>query len=246
MKKIFLSFLFLSVVGCATIQEEKTPSPTPQSPQALAEARRQQVSDLVSRGDEYLARKKFDAASLFYQEALKLQPGDPALSRKLEQTKKGKEELVNTATTFASNSNVSSKVVVERHIENAKNLIKSNKFEEAIQVLRKASEIDPGNIRVWFNLGTVLHNTQRFDEAVLCYQEAHKINPKDVNVNRHLGIVYIQVNRINEAKTHLEYVISTNPKDKEALLNLGALYQIMADALRNESQRLIDRASQIP
>lgn len=246
-KSFFLIFTMVLVFGCATAPEVRDESKTITSQSALtAEAKRQQVSTLIAKGDTELTKKNFDAAVSSYQEALRLQPYDQNITRKLDEAKKQREQVLKSAMSIASKAPISSKVVAEQHLKAGIELVKANKVEEGIRTLQKGAELDPNNIRIWFNLGVTFHNLKRFDEAVPYYKKALNINPNDGNVLRHLGIAYIELNKLDEAKTYLESSINVNPQDKDALINLSAIYNIMADSLKNVAQQLIDRASQVP
>ena len=235
---IWVLFLVISLVSCATTQEEMKQQQPLAATQTADAVKKQQVITLVSRGDVELTKKNFDAAISNYQEALKLQPGDFNINRKLEDTKKQKDQVLKTATSIASKAPVSSKVVAEQHLAQAINLGKQGKYDEAIRILQKAGELDPSNIRIWFNLGTIFHNLKRYEEAITCYKKALQINPNDNNVNRNIGIAYIFVNNLEDARKHLELALKANLQDQEARDNLAAIYDIMGDSLKKEAQQI--------
>ncbi|MCX6328342.1 MAG: tetratricopeptide repeat protein, partial [Bacteroidia bacterium] len=203
--------------------------------------KKQQVITLVSRGDVELTKKNFDVAISNYQEALKLQPGDFNINRKLEEARAQKQKILSSAmSTAAQKTQISSKVIAEQHLAQAINLVKQgkDKYDEAIRILQKAGELDPSNIRIWFNLGVIFHNLKRYEEAITCYKKALQINPNDNNVNRNIGIAYIFVNNLEDARKHLELALKANLQDQEARDNLAAIYDIMGDSLKKEAQQI--------
>jgi len=64
--------------------------------------------------------------------------------------------------------------------------ILSQKFEEAIKVLKKAEKIEKMNAKVYYNLGIAYEALNEKDNARDAYRLALKINPEFKSAQEHL------------------------------------------------------------
>ena len=51
------------------------------------------------------------------------------------------------------------------------------RWEEALESLNKAVELQPDYDKAWYNIGLSLQNLNRFDEAIEAFDRATRINP---------------------------------------------------------------------
>jgi tetratricopeptide (TPR) repeat protein len=112
--------------------------------------------------------------------------------------------------------------------------------EKAIEVGRKAIELNPklGSAHAW--LGSALGDSNRHEEAIAAYAEALRLEPDDAMARSGLARVYwIGLGRVDEAIAEFERVIELNPESGYSYLQLSLLYALrgrLADAERVASQ----------
>ena len=85
-----------------------------------------------------------------------------------------------------------------------------NRNGDAIEKLRKATEIDPDNAQAWCLLAG-MHNEAGSDEAVACYEKAAKLNPKYYLAYRGLGNYYLKKKDYSLAESYYTKAIGVNP-----------------------------------
>jgi len=89
-----------------------------------------------------------------------------------------------------------------KNLGNAYNGLK--RYEEAANVLKKSSEIEPTNASAHFNLGLTLYNAGRYSEAIESYKEVIKLRPKLPQAYFNLGLTYSAINDKNQAMAQYE------------------------------------------
>ena len=87
------------------------------------------------------------------------------------------------------------------------NAINNENVVEALENLKKAVEIDPGNFRYQHWLGFAYSMNGQLDAAEPHLLEALRINPAHTETHNLLGTVYIELGRYDEAIEHLRAVI---------------------------------------
>src|SRR5258707_4152951 len=85
----------------------------------------------------------------------------------------------------------------------ARALHQQNKDDEARQWVDKAIEVNPKNLKAWYQKGWMTM-TQDPDAAVADFQQALAIQPSFAMAHRDLGILMLQRARYAEAASHLE------------------------------------------
>lgn len=63
------------------------------------------------------------------------------------------------------------------------------KWKEGKEFLLKAVEMDPNNVRYWYDLGGFSYNSQDYSVAKMAWDKAYQLNPKDTNVLKVHGIL---------------------------------------------------------
>lgn len=103
----------------------------------------------------------------------------------------------------------------------AKLLDEKKNYRLAVDLLRKATTMDPNHKRAWNNLGEAYFGLGNTSEAEVAYKKQIEINPKDEFTYKNLGTLYYGQKKYEEAlaayRKHLEF----NPLDKEAYGYLG-------------------------
>ena len=106
------------------------------------------------------------------------------------------------------------------------------RFDEAIELLKKANQLKPDDYEVIVNLGNASFDSDKYDEAEKWYSQALGKKAEDVSVRTDLGLVYMfrepanYDRAITEFKKSLEY----NPNHTQTLQNLTVAYTKKNDA----------------
>src|SRR5215467_977876 len=88
----------------------------------------------------------------------------------------------------------------EDFFENAVNAFSEDKLDEAIELYKKALEIDPNYQDALHGLGMALHNRGRIDEAIETAKQLVKIDPDDILAHTSLSMFYQAQGKIEEAE----------------------------------------------
>jgi|GEM_PF-2088966 len=100
-------------------------------------------------------------------------------------------------------------------------LISLGRFEEAIESLDRALEINPRNEVTWNNKGNALSRLGRHEEAIDCYERALKINPHYEVAWNNKGNAYARIGRLEDALRCYDRAIAINENYREAWINKG-------------------------
>ena len=137
------------------------------------------------------------------------------------------------------------------------------RFDEALQLDRKAVELDPLSATTYSNLGFDADYAGRVDEAILACKKALEINPEFSSAHYRIGLIHLQQNRPQEAMAEIErepepnlrvqglalaYYALARKKDSDATLaeliakyQAGSAFQIAElYAFRGESDRAFE------
>jgi Flp pilus assembly protein TadD len=108
--------------------------------------------------------------------------------------------------------------------ESARTAMQNGNFPLAIQLLKRAVEVEPKNKYAWNNLGLSYLSIRQSTEAVGAFQKALEVNPYDEFAYNNLGRAYWQDRKYDDAANAFHKQLENNPLDKFAHANLGAMY----------------------
>ena len=122
-----------------------------------------------------------------------------------------------------------------RNLKYSKNNIKSmtdlarqyeyaGRREEAIELYKRAIELDPYFPIPYNNLGYLYHNMGRDDDAIPLYEKAIENDPHYPDALNNLAVVYHTRGRYDEAIGLYKRAIEANPNFEGVYCNLGVLY----------------------
>ncbi len=109
-------------------------------------------------------------------------------------------------------------------VESGRAALASNNLPMAIQLLKRATEIDPKNKYVWNYLAGAYMGMRQNDEAIAALKKQIEINPYDEYAYNALGRAYWQERKYDDAVTAFNRQIEINPLDKFAHAGLGMMY----------------------
>ena len=109
-------------------------------------------------------------------------------------------------------------------VESGRAAMNSGDLAMAIEVLKRATEIEPKNKIAWNLLGMSYLGTRQDDAAIAALQKQIEINPYDEYAYNNLGRVYWQDRKYDDAVTAFHKQLEINPLDKFAHSNLGQMY----------------------
>jgi tetratricopeptide (TPR) repeat protein len=109
-------------------------------------------------------------------------------------------------------------------VESGRAAYASNNLPLAIQLLKRATEVDPKNKYAWYALAVAYLGMRQNDDAIDALNKQIAINPYDEFAYNALGHAYWQERKYDDAVTAFNKQIEINPLDKFAHAGLGAMY----------------------
>lgn len=105
------------------------------------------------------------------------------------------------------------------------------RYDGAIEFLRKANEIRPDDYGALVQLGNVCFDAGKYDDAEKVYIKALAKKPDDVNVRTDLGLTYVFRDDPNYDRAIQEFkkVLDKDPNHTQALQNLTVAYTKKSD-----------------
>jgi Flp pilus assembly protein TadD len=94
----------------------------------------------------------------------------------------------------------------------------------AVQLLKKAVEVDPKHKAAWNNLGNAYLAERNSKDAVVAYGKQIEVNPYDEFAYANMGRAYWLDRNYEEAVKAFHKQIDVNPLDRFAHANLGTMY----------------------
>ncbi len=109
-------------------------------------------------------------------------------------------------------------------VESGRAAIASNNLPLAIQLLKRATDVDPKNKYAWNMIAAAYMGMRQNDEAIAALKKQIAINPYDEYAYNALGRAYWQERKYEDAVTAFNKQIEINPLDKFAHAGLGSMY----------------------
>jgi tetratricopeptide (TPR) repeat protein len=109
------------------------------------------------------------------------------------------------------------------------------RFDEAADFYRKASDLRPNEIEPVIKLGNTNFDAERYEEAERWYSTVLKRTPNDVNVRTDLGLTFFlrQPRDVDRAIKEFNEALALQPDSEIALQNLSLAY-----AEKNDNENL--------
>jgi serine/threonine-protein kinase len=117
-------------------------------------------------------------------------------------------------------------------------LVNVGRFDEGIEEMRRAQELDPLSLIIELNVGRSYYFARRYDQAIEHLQQLEQREPNFWYVRNILGQTYLAMGRINDAIAELERALALSPESER---NMGVLGDAYARAGRKaEARRLAE------
>jgi tetratricopeptide (TPR) repeat protein/transglutaminase-like putative cysteine protease len=109
-------------------------------------------------------------------------------------------------------------------VESGRAALATNNLPLAIQLLKRATEVDAKNKYAWYALAVAYMGMRQNDDAIAALNKQIEINPYDEFAYNALGRAYWQERKYDSAVTAFNKQIEINPLDKFAHAGLGSMY----------------------
>jgi tetratricopeptide (TPR) repeat protein len=99
---------------------------------------------------------------------------------------------------------------------------RSRRFDEAIQLLMRANQLRPDDLKAIVALGNANFDANRFEIAEKWYTAALVKNPKDINVRTDLGLTFLfrQQQNVDRAIQEFRRSLELDPRHEQTLQNM--------------------------
>ncbi|PSR08595.1 MAG: hypothetical protein C7N36_21725 [Bacteroidetes bacterium] len=94
-------------------------------------------------------------------------------------------------------------------------------YDQAIQALTKAIELQPDYADAYFNMGITYHEQENYEQAIQAYTKAIELQPDDPAAYNNLGLTFRKQENYEQAIQALTKVIELQPNYADAYYYLG-------------------------
>ena len=109
-------------------------------------------------------------------------------------------------------------------LEEGKTYYNNGEYDKAIEIFKKAVELNPDDDESWRWLGNSYSRNGQIEEAIKYYLKAAELNPDDSRNWFNLGILYSNNEQYKEAINSFLKVVELNPDDGYSWYGLGNSY----------------------
>ncbi len=109
-------------------------------------------------------------------------------------------------------------------VESGRAAIANGNLTLAVQLLKRATEVEPKNKYAWNTLAAAYLEMRQDDDAIAALKKQIEINPYDEYAYNAMGRAYWQQRKYDDAVVAFNKQIEINPLDKFAHAGLGAMY----------------------
>jgi len=107
----------------------------------------------------------------------------------------------------------------------AVSLMQQSRHDEALAVLSRALEREPGSAGTLLNLGSALMHLGRHEEAIAHLERAAGLDPRPPQVHNNLGHAYRELGRLEEALESFRKVVERDAANVDALAHIGIIHR---------------------
>jgi len=106
-------------------------------------------------------------------------------------------------------------------INKGNELLRQNRYDEALEAYEEARTLLPEDEDVYYNLGIVLTRLGRTEDAIRAYQRALELFPDYAEVHNNLGNLLLREGNLNDALVHFNAAIAILPDYAVGYNSLG-------------------------
>lgn len=106
---------------------------------------------------------------------------------------------------------------------------------KAVEVLRRAVQVERNSGAAFFNLGSAYRNLRQWALAIPAYREAIRLEPKEADAYVHLGMVYLEQKNIPQATAQFKKALDLRPESKRAREGLAKCEAANREVVTKES-----------
>lgn len=118
---------------------------------------------------------------------------------------------------------------------------KTDRIQEAVNILQKLTTADPDNAQAYFLLGTAFEKQKNTAKAIESYQKSLQIFPENIKALNSLGNLFYNAGRVNEAVDSYKKALNIISDNANVLNNLGDIFLYKINNLR-EGKAFIEEA----
>lgn len=182
------------------------------------------VLKILGEVEHLMNRKEFARSAQLMQQGLKQDPTNPL-------------GMIYLAASFEGMGNYPRAIqiyekAVSMHVETdqifsrlGRDYLRTHQLEKAVQVMKRASELNPTDLDNLRNLGTADLQLGRLQEARKAFESITVQSDSYAPAFNGLGLVAIAQGDADAARTNFQKAIEADPSEAEPMLNLGLLYQ---------------------
>ncbi len=175
--------------------------------------------------EEYLeVLRKAGAEEVLLKTLRALQPRPP------EEVQRGAATAVKDTSGDSASKQPTTAALVAAHLARGAELQRSERWGEAAQEYRSASQLDAEDPAIHLALANVLSNQKRWDEAIVEFRETLHRRPNDANAHLGLTNALEQKHDLKGAIAEYRQFLSEDPNDLKTLNKLAAALYAQGDA----------------
>ena len=118
----------------------------------------------------------------------------------------------------------------------SKSYLQQNRTDDAIKILKTASNVFPTADNFHLSLGDLYFKNQKIKETEAEYSKAVKLNPNSADNRYSLGEIYLATDRLSEAKEQFKIVTQLAPASPTGFYGLGEVARKSGDFNNAELQ----------
>lgn len=166
----------------------------------------------------------FEGAKQAYINSLKYNPYNPAIYLSIARIEASKNNYAEAQKYIGAalqlKQNYTDAIFLLSQIQ-----VAQGQIGEAITSVKYATQINPTNPAVFFQLGLLHYNNKDYQSAIEVLTQAVKLNNDYANAKYFLGLSYARLGKIDDAIINFESIALTNPENQEVIAILDNLRQ---------------------
>ena len=113
----------------------------------------------------------------------------------------------------------------EIEYQSAQQFLASGDYAEAVDHLRRATDLKPAYLEAWSDMGRALTLMQEYEAAIPALEKALELSPGNEGLIGYLGRNNLFLENWDEAERYYRMIIAKNPQDYNGNINLGFVFQ---------------------